>query len=721
MSPPPTSPKRPSSRKIRAFSAGRVFGEFILEERIAIGGTAEVYLARPVTGSSPAPLFVIKRLLSTLLEDEAARTMFGEEASLHQRFAHPNIVTCYGAGVVDEEPYLAMELVQGADLHRVLRLAQSRRRPIAPPLATHLAREILAALEAVHHATGDDDQPLGIIHRDVSPSNIYLSTAGEVKLGDFGIAHPTAGKSRAAAGTAIRGKFAYLAPEQVASDPIDQRADLFAVANVLAEALLGKPLFPGSGQLAVLLAIRDARVDALNEGHTIPPPLVAILKRALARNPNDRYPDAAAFSAALAPFSWQDKAMARREVSQLVRWSRETSLELRALGKHPSEDRPVASVAPTTSDPISDSAPTPQRAVPRKSDLRLDPSLLDSLEVRDVTPRPSSGELAITAPFSPPPSRVRTVDGRQLGPFPYAKLMEMIATGRLEEDDEIDFMGTGYVPLRDIDELARHIAPRSSTTRQIQGPGTPDWHGLAAERFDPEVGGAIDPGIATALGWIASRRSTGVLIATRPGRRKELYFQRGQLLHVASTEAGEMIGEYLVGRGLIDRPDLDFALAVLPRFGGRLGEALTGLGLIAPVTMFKAIQEQGRDKVLEIFKWGEGELSFYAGEEPAKVDFPLELTVGPLVEAGVAAMIDDAIATARYRPWIDRKLVTTEVSPALRAAGWSPRVERVLTVASSPITVRALLRTLAVDVTSPHEAARNVEAARVVRMIEWTS
>ncbi|MEO7095689.1 MAG: serine/threonine-protein kinase, partial [Polyangiales bacterium] len=436
MSPPPTQPKRPSSRKIRAFSAGKPFGDYVLDERIAIGGTAEVYLARPAAGDTPAPRLVIKRLLSTLLEDPLARTMFAEEAALHQRFAHPNIVTCYGAGAVDDEPYLAMELVQGADLHRVLRLAQARRRPIAPPLATHLAREILAALEAVHSAKSDDGQVLGIIHRDVTPSNIYLSTTGDVKLGDFGIAHPSAGKSRAAPGTAIRGKFAYLAPEQVSSDPVDTRADLFAIANVLAESLLGRPLFPGSGQLAVLLAIRDARIDALNEGHQIPPPLVAILRRALARNPNDRYPDAKAFSTALSPFSWQDRAMARREVAQLVRWSRETSLELRALGKHPSENRPIATMSPPDPGPAADSSPpTPQRAVPRKSDLKLDPALLDSLEVRDVTPKPSSGELAITAPFSPPPSRVRTVDGRALGPFPYAKLMEMIATGRLEEDD----------------------------------------------------------------------------------------------------------------------------------------------------------------------------------------------------------------------------------------------------------------------------------------------
>jgi serine/threonine-protein kinase len=305
-----------------------------------------------------------------------------------------------------------------------------------------------------------------------------------------------------------------------------------------------------------------------------------------------------------------------------------------------------------------------------------------------------------------------------MGPYPYAKLMEMIATGRLDEDDEIDFMGTGFVPLRDIDELSRHIAPRSSTTKQIKGPGAPDWHGLIADRFDPEIGGAVDPGIGTALAWTASRRANGVLIAQHTGGRKEMYFREGRVHHVASTDAGEMIGEYLVARGHIDRADLDFALAVLPRFGGRLGEALTGLGLIAPVAMFKAIQEQGRDKVVDVFRWTDGDLSFYAGEEPVKVDFPLDLAIGPVVEAGVNAMLDDDQAIARYRSWLDRKVIAREPS-AIRDEGWSPIVERVVSLAAAPIATHALLRTLTTDEITHADAIRATESTRIVGLIDW--
>src|SRR5262249_3169795 len=151
------------------------------------------------------------------------------------------------------------------------------------------------------------------------------------------------------------------------------------------------------------------------------------------------------------PFGWHDHAQARREVAQLVRWARETSLELRALGRNPStysnvsvsEQRPIVGAPPPTTgahleQPIlpSDLVPETPRPTPgaRPPSLPLDPRLLETLEVREVTPQPSPAEGAVTAPFSPPPSRVRTVDGRMMGPYHYAKLMELIATGRLEDD-----------------------------------------------------------------------------------------------------------------------------------------------------------------------------------------------------------------------------------------------------------------------------------------------
>ncbi|MBI2394971.1 MAG: protein kinase [Deltaproteobacteria bacterium] len=748
MSPP--GPKPPLGR-----SGARTFGRFVLEERLASGGTADVFLARPLSGQRPAPQLVIKRLLASLRADPSARVTFLEEAALHRRFRHPNIVECYEVGDVDGEPFLAIELVQGADLQHVLKLNHARRRPIPPPIACHLAREVLAALSVVHGTRSEDDEPLGVVHRDVSPSNIYLSTDGDVKLGDFGIARDASSQSRPSAGSlggAIKGKFAYLAPEQVASDTVDQRADLFAVANVLAEMMLGRPLFPGSGQLAVLLSIRDVRVEALDGPSAIPLPLVTVLKRALARDPARRFQDAASFSEALAPFALQDRSAARREVAQLVHWARQTSLEMRAVGEHPDQRSPSTSaaprqvIAPSAAREGSDKRePRDKRAAPALAprptpSLHLDSSILRDdppterrpvPEVRwppsepappssEPRPAPSRPNDAATTPFAPPPSLVRTSEGRLLGPFAYAKLIELVVTGHLAPEDEVDFMGTGFSQLGDIDELARHLAPRSGVTRQLDRPGPPEWHGFAAERYDEDVGGAIEPGIATALAFAASRRATGVLLAQQGVRRKEIYVVQGRILHVGSTEPGEMLGEYLVARGLLDRGDLDFALAVLPRFDGRLGEALASLGLLDPMAMFKAIAAQGRDKIVEIFGWSDGEISFYTDAQPGKVEFPLDLPVGPVIEAGLASMLDETTAVRRYRAWLERRIRPREVPSGLRDSGWSPHVERALLSVRQPTRVAAVLDAMTAEGVPRQQAIVALESARVAGLVEWS-
>lgn len=700
-----------------------VLGRFIVDERLASGGTADVYLAHPTAGDLPAKQVVIKRLLASFRSDASSRAAFFEEGSLHRRFKHPNIVECYECVEVEGEPFLVMELVLGADLQRVLRLSQTRRRPIPAPVACFVAREILAGLAAVHGARDDFGIPLGVVHRDVSPSNVYLSTTGLVKLGDFGIAKPATGRTPRAGslGSAIKGKFAYLAPEQVASEPVDHRADLFAVANLAAEMMLGRPLFPGAGQLAVLLSIRDGRIDALDGPSTIPFPLIEVLKRALARDPARRFPDATMFAEALLPFSLHEVTTARREIGQLVRWARETSMELRAAGEHP-DQKPA--------DPF------PRLAMPQPS-LRLDSSILREdpsgphkpVEIivserppsERPAPRPSpSGSDNVTAEFTPLPSHIRTSDGRLIGPLTYAKLIELVVTGRVTEDDEVDFMSLGFVRLSEVDELARHVAPSSGVTRQLKGPGAPDWQGFAAERYDEEVGGAIEPGIATALSYVAARSASGVLLAQHESRRKEVYFENGRVVHVASTELGEMLGEYLVARGLLDRSDLDFALAVLPRFNGHLGEALTGLGVIEPVDMFKAIQAQGRDKVVELFSWSDGELSFYSDGRPGKVEFPLDLAVGPIVEAGIHTMLDEVRATTRYKPWLERRLRVTDTAPSLRHASFSGVVERVVVLSSRVMRVRALIEELTTAGATEYEAICAVESARVARMVSWS-
>ena len=244
------------------------FGPYWLDARIAVGGTAEVYLARPVDARNEPARLIVKRLLPHFAGDEEGRTMFEREAALHASVTHENVVTVFGSGVNEQgEPYLAMEYVDGVDGYRLLRRLKQEGRALPASTAVHVTREVLRALASVHTAKDDQGRALGIIHRDVTPSNLYLSVEGRVKLGDFGIARSTSRATlRNAASAVLKGKFAYLAPEQVAGEPFDHRADLFSTATVLAEMLLGKPLFTGGRPARGAPCTRaNCRTDAIDE------------------------------------------------------------------------------------------------------------------------------------------------------------------------------------------------------------------------------------------------------------------------------------------------------------------------------------------------------------------------------------------------------------------------------------------------------------------------
>jgi serine/threonine-protein kinase len=212
------------------------FGPYWLDARIAVGGTAEVYLARPTDPRADTQRLVVKRLLPHFAQDPDGRTMFEREAALHASVHDKNVVTVYGAGTSEGgEPYLAMEYVEGCDCYRLLRRLKQEGQEMQVPLAVYIACEVLHGLESVHGALDARGTPLGIIHRDVTPSNLYFSREGNVKLGDFGIARSTTRSTlRSEQSAVLKGKFGYLAPEQVAGEGFDHRADLFSLATVLA-------------------------------------------------------------------------------------------------------------------------------------------------------------------------------------------------------------------------------------------------------------------------------------------------------------------------------------------------------------------------------------------------------------------------------------------------------------------------------------------------------
>src|SRR6266566_558053 len=241
-------PPKIRAREARPLGQPIHFGRYLLQKRIAVGGMSEVYLARPASGDRPAPELVIKRLLPSVLDDPRSRKTFEVEANLHAAARHPNVVEVFEAGEVNGEPYLAMEYVPGVDMFRLMRRAQSETRRLPSAVAIYVARELCKALACVHGLKDEAGKPYAIVHRDVTPSNVYLSVTGTVKLGDFGIARSFAENTRATGNQVLKGKYGYLAPEQVSGEPFDYHADLFSLAVVLAEMLIGQSLFPGAGQ-----------------------------------------------------------------------------------------------------------------------------------------------------------------------------------------------------------------------------------------------------------------------------------------------------------------------------------------------------------------------------------------------------------------------------------------------------------------------------------------
>lgn len=281
------------------------FGDYMLFKKLAAGGMGEVFLARQERGAGFERYVAIKRILPELSDDDEFVRMFLDEARLAARLNHPNVVQIYDLGICGDQYFLAMEFLEGRDLRRIMgRLATYNR---ALPGA-HAIQIIYGAAEGLfyaHNLKDDYGNPLHIIHRDVSPQNIFVTFHGTVKVLDFGIAKAEARSVRTRTG-GLKGKYPYLSPEQVRGDEVDHRSDIFSLGTVLWEVTVGRRLFKRENDLLTLQAVLHCEVpppsDLMNK---YPPELERIVMRALATNPDDRYASCRAFQEDLEAFMGQ--------------------------------------------------------------------------------------------------------------------------------------------------------------------------------------------------------------------------------------------------------------------------------------------------------------------------------------------------------------------------------------------------------------------------------
>ena len=413
------------------------FGKYLLQRKLAEGGMAEVFLAKQSGMEGFEKPVVVKRILPQLTSDPAFVEMFINEARIAARLNHPCIVQIFDLGKVDDQYFITMEFIHGEDLRTLAKVAdQAQRRPTLP-LVTRIIADTLAGLHYAHTRAGSDGKPLGLVHRDISPQNVLVTYEGGVKLVDFGIAKATdsASNQQTRAGV-LKGKYAYMSPEQCRGKKLDARSDVFAAGILMWELMSWRRLFRRDSDLATLVAVADEPIPSLASVRPdVPPELNAICMRALARSVGDRYPSAQAMQsdleALIRKYAWQADSIS------LARYMREVFAEklraqddaVRAAGVGSLEDLlvNVDEAAPLAwMDPLVQTGRTPSVSmIPFHRDQSM-PSVPDAVIQASANVQPSqlrqSGRMQILpVPGTNVGASPMLGEGRPGGPAPGAR------------------------------------------------------------------------------------------------------------------------------------------------------------------------------------------------------------------------------------------------------------------------------------------------------------
>ncbi|MBL6974359.1 MAG: serine/threonine protein kinase [Deltaproteobacteria bacterium] len=372
-----------------ALDLPQTFGKYVLLRKLAVGGMAEVFLAKYLGAEGFQRTVVIKRILPSYTEDEAFVSMFIDEARIAAALHHASIVQVIDFDMQDDAYYIAMEYIDGRDLRRIIDLGTKADLAMTPLMTAHAVAHIASGLHYAHTRKSDEGEPLNIIHRDVSPHNIMISLGGDVKLADFGIAKAAARSTKTRAGT-VKGKCAYMSPEQAKGKPLDPRSDLFALCTVTWEMLTYKRLFEGDSDFEILNNVLNQSVPPPSLFRkSVPRELDAIILKGLRKDPKERYANLAALEKDLQNFVF--KQASGRDELDLASYMRRL---LEADG----------------GEQGNDSKPTPKMAAEAKSAPSSEAGTELLSEDREITPRqapePEAETLAIDVSDGSPPTTV---------------------------------------------------------------------------------------------------------------------------------------------------------------------------------------------------------------------------------------------------------------------------------------------------------------------------
>lgn len=561
-----------------SMQAGNTLGRFKLVQPIAQGGMAEVWRGVGLAAGGVRKPVVVKLLKLEYARNPAFIQLFVQEARLGAHLNHPNVATVIDLGEEQNRHYIVMEYVPGWDLLKVLVHATRMRKHVALPHALYVTRAVAEGLSHAHTAKAPDGEPLHIVHLDVSPSNILIGPSGMVKLTDFGVARALLEEVEGQPPDHLRGKFAYMSPEQVDGRPVDTRSDIFSLGTVMYETITLKRLFRARTTAETLQNVRLAEIEPRLRMHTeIPQGVVDILRKALARYPEDRYQTSAEMADEIDKYLFDQRIRVRGD---------DATNALHRLCR----------------DSVERTGPV---------DTRKARLTWGSMQEHNT------GTLS-NAELSDRPLVFQTEHGPNLEVRSFEQLIRLIHTHSIAPGDKARFAEGPWQSVDEIPVLGEMLEAHQ-----------------APEADSPSARGNIDTAmIMRVVAELAHKRATGRLNLTRPNVQKDLYFRRGNVIHVATTLKSELLGLFLLDRKVITMDQLEHAFRIAQEQDVPIGLACVKAGLIDHVGLANIMTLQLRAKVSERLRWKSATYSWYEGHRPSAGIVPLSVPLLPALTDG---------------------------------------------------------------------------------------
>ncbi len=508
------------------------FGKYTLIRKVGTGGMAEVYLARTTVAQGLAKTLVIKKIHTAYARSRQFVTMFVDEAKIALGLNHPNIIQVFDFGAVGDTYFLAMEYVEGIDLLRLLQEAAKARVRLPYGISAYVVQQMAKGLDYAHRKTDEFGEPLGIVHRDISPQNILLSWDGGVKIVDFGIArardvHEEEG--------VIKGKFAYMSPEQARGEAVDCRSDVFAAGIVLYELVCARPLFSGKGKEALELVKSGAIPRPRDLAPELPESLERVILKALSFHRADRFQTARDLQHELGRFAleWGQRHGALIDSSSLAQQLATTvAPELRAKAPRPPAEGDAHRAQLADSQPVvGDPSAIDPGATPRSYSRARSPS----------TPIPRDTKASI--PGKPGASEIGSRAGDTVSrERKYVYVLEGVLRGmpalerRLGSVDAARLVGEFYKVARDV--AFKHDA-MLDLPRDGKDVAIPEGDAMLRVVVGLPVAGEDDAGRSIRLALALVDALDGIGSDVEPELRLALAVQRGVAL-VKPRRAGDL-------------------------------------------------------------------------------------------------------------------------------------------------------------------------------------